>query len=83
MQKFLIRSVISTEMYDIVEAESIDDAKQKVLSGGNVGPIFCGDDTTEIRSVIAVDTFVDFVKSIHPTASPETILKLINSNVLK
>jgi len=82
MQNFIVKSIVKTEIIDIVSANSIEEAKEIVLRGGDSGPLYYGNDTTEVVSIQMVESFGDFVKILHPKAKDTSIAKLIHENLL-
>lgn len=84
MTKFVVKSKTIVELIDIVEADSPESAKQKVLNHTcDIGPIQYVNTEVFVDSVEQVDDFHDIIKQIHPTIPDSYIDNLITLNLIK
>ena len=84
MTKFVVKSKTIVELIDIVEADSPESAKQKVLSHTcDTGPIQYVNTEILVDSVEEVNNFYDIIKQIHPTIPDSYIDNIITLNLIK
>ncbi len=84
MTKFVVKSKTIVELIDIVEADSEESAKQKILSHTcDIGPIQYVNTEIFVDSVEQVDNFHDIIKKIHATIPDSYIDNLITLNLIK
>ena len=84
MTKFVVKSKTVVELIDIVEADSPESAKQKVLSHTcDTGPIQYINTEVFVDYVEEVNNFYDIIKQIHPTIPDSYIDNIITLNLIK
>lgn len=81
-KKFLVKTIIETEVWDLVESNSIPDAVAKVESTQQ-DPFVYVHSSSWVKSVIEVDSWEVPIRDFHPTITENYIEALVNEVVLK
>ena len=81
-KKFLVKTIITTEVWDLVEADTIPDAVAKV-EATQQDPFVYVHSSSWVKSVIEVDSWEATMRDFHPTITENYIEPLVNEVVLK